>query len=39
MSVFSPYVGIVTRVTPSGQSPVDELYYKWMVAANEGVIP
>src|SRR5882672_3260038 len=33
MSVFSPYVGIVTRATPSGRSPVDELYYKWMVGA------
>ena len=33
MSLFSPYVGIVTRATPSGRSPVDELYYKWTVAA------
>jgi hypothetical protein len=31
MSLFSPYVGIVTR--PSGRSPADELYYKWMIAA------
>jgi alpha-1,2-mannosyltransferase len=35
MSVFSPYVGIVTRAgaAPAGRSPVDELYYKWMVGA------
>jgi alpha-1,2-mannosyltransferase len=33
MSLFSPYVGIVTRATPSGRSPVEELYFKWMVAA------
>jgi hypothetical protein len=33
MSVFSPYVGIMTRATPSGRSPVDDFYYKWMVAA------
>jgi hypothetical protein len=33
MSVFSPYVGIVTRATPSGRSPAEELYYKWIVAA------
>jgi len=33
MSLFSPYVGIVTRATPSGRSPVGELYFKWMVAA------
>ena len=33
MSVFSPYVGIVTRATPSGRSPIDELYFKWMIAA------
>ena len=31
--MFSSYVGIVTRAAPSGRSPVDELYYKWMVAA------
>ncbi len=33
MSLFSPYVGIVTRATPSGRSPVEELYFKWMIAA------
>ena len=33
MSLFPPYVGIVTRATPSGRSPVEELYFKWMVAA------
>jgi alpha-1,2-mannosyltransferase len=33
MSLFSPYVGIVTPATPSGRSPVDELYYKLTVAA------
>jgi alpha-1,2-mannosyltransferase len=33
MSLFSPYVGIVTPATPSGRSPVEELYFKWMVAA------
>jgi hypothetical protein len=33
MSLFSPYVGIVTRATPSGRTPVEELYFKWMIAA------
>ena len=33
MSLFPPYVGIVTRATPSGRSPVEELYFKWMSAA------
>jgi hypothetical protein len=33
MSLFSPYVGIVTRASPSGRSPVEELYFKWLVAA------
>jgi alpha-1,2-mannosyltransferase len=33
MSVFSPYVGNVARATQSGRSPVDELYFKWMIAA------
>jgi alpha-1,2-mannosyltransferase len=33
MSLFSPYVGIVTRATPSGRSPVEELYFKWVIAA------
>ena len=33
MSLFSPYVGIVTRATPSGSSPVQELYFKWTIAA------
>ena len=33
MSLFSPYVGIVTRATRSGRSPVEELYFKWMIAA------
>jgi alpha-1,2-mannosyltransferase len=33
MSVFSPYAGFVTRAAPSNRSPVDELYYKWMVGA------
>jgi hypothetical protein len=31
--LFSPYVGIVTRATPSGRTPVEELYFKWMIAA------
>jgi len=33
MSLFSPYVGIVTRATPSGRTPVEDLYFKWMIAA------
>jgi alpha-1,2-mannosyltransferase len=33
MSLFSPYVGIVTPASPSGRSPVDELYFKWLIAA------
>jgi alpha-1,2-mannosyltransferase len=33
MSLFSPYVGIATRATPSGRTPVEELYFKWMIAA------
>jgi hypothetical protein len=33
MSLFSPYVGIVTRAIPSGRTPVEELYFKWMIAA------
>jgi hypothetical protein len=33
MSLFPPYVGIVTRATRSGRSPVDELYFKWLIAA------
>jgi alpha-1,2-mannosyltransferase len=34
MSLFSPYVGIVTRGgAASTRSPIDELYYKWMVGA------
>jgi hypothetical protein len=34
MSVFSSYVGIVTRAdAPATRSAVDELYYKWMIAA------
>jgi alpha-1,2-mannosyltransferase len=33
MSLFSPYVGIVARATPSGRTPVEELYFKWMIAA------
>jgi alpha-1,2-mannosyltransferase len=33
MSLFSPYVGIVTRGTPTGKSPVDDLYFKWMIGA------
>ena len=31
MSVLSPYAGSVTG--GAGKSPVDDLYYKWMVAA------
>src|ERR1700683_1960118 len=33
MSLFSPSVGIVAPASPSGRSPVDELYFKWMIAA------
>jgi len=33
MSLFCPYVGIVTPASPSGRSPVDELYFKWLIAA------
>jgi hypothetical protein len=33
LSLFSPYVGIVTRATPSDRSPVEELYFKWLVGA------
>jgi hypothetical protein len=33
MSVILPDVGIVTRAAPSGRPPVNELYFKWMVAA------
>ena len=34
MSLFSPYVGIVTRGgAASNRSPVDELYFKWMIGA------
>jgi hypothetical protein len=31
--MFSPYAGNVERATPSGKSPIDELYVKWMIAA------
>jgi hypothetical protein len=33
MSLFSPYVGIVTRATPSDRSPVEEFYFNWLVGA------
>ena len=33
MSVFSPYAGIGTPAPVTAQSPIEELYAKWMVAA------
>jgi alpha-1,2-mannosyltransferase len=33
MSLLSSPVGIVARSTPAGQTPVEELYAKWTVAA------